>query len=810
MFKILKKANSHSKNVSQNTNQVAESNRIALVKQNENNIIDKLNRRILETENQTNSLTSIIEAIAKKVEQQIGLTGNVVGEISNYSAMVEEIQASSTASSDTAMNILKVINNGNEAVNSTIEAMKDIDVSVASVMKEIDELKNMSSKIVSIISIIRDLANQTNLLSLNASIEAARAGEAGRGFAVVATEVKDLANRSLKSADDISLIINNINDRIKETVNAMNKSNSKVNEGTLIAQKTNDSFVEIEEAIKEMINVTREINTSIISQTHSLERIVASSDNMFIASENAMSMVENALMNTQFTKAALTELLKVANLLKSTTRVNNDLKQNDYIDTKLKFSIAGAISTLDPATTVDMETMRLLSNIHAGLVAASETGEVLPSIAKSWNIEDDNLTWIFNLRNDCFFHNGKKVKANDVKYSMERMLSPKLKSPNAWFISYIDGAEEFMAGKSREVSGIKILGDYKISIKLSFPFNGFLFNISTSCCAVMDSEELKKDNFVGCGAYIIESFEKDLIKLKAHKNFISGTPYCNSVEIVCGGQNNLKRFLEGEYDYYIVQKKDEVEELKQNSFNNMKTYSMLGTNYVGFKLKNNSSVYTKKAVRQAISHAINKKRIVDEITGGLATTAKCVIPESLIGSDHIMAYDYNVNKAKEILRKENIHFTQPLNVVTTGKVNPVFKFIEEDLKNIGITCKYHTIESDKFRSLESHKYDMFFYGWYADTLDPSAFIEPLFAPDSTNNITGYNNSEVMDILNTAKATVNPIKRMELYKKIQSMIHEDIAMIPLYHPNCGICSKDNVTNIKISPLAMIKYDNILKE
>lgn len=105
---------------------------------------------------------------------------------------------------------------------------------------------------------------------------------------------------------------------------------------------------------------------------------------------------------------------------------------------------------------------------------------------------------------------------------------------------------------------------------------------------------------------------------------------------------------------------------------------------------------------------------------------------------------------------------------------------------------------------------MFFYGWYADTLDPSAFIEPLFGPNSTNNLSGYNNSDVIKILNKAKATINPIRRMELYKQIQSIIHEDIPMNPLYHPSVGVCTNGNVSNIRISPLAMMKYDNILKE
>ena len=70
----------------------------------------------------------------------------------------------------------------------------------------------------------------------------------------------------------------------------------------------------------------------------------------------------------------------------------------------------------------------------------SDTGDVLPSIAKNWYVEDDNLTWIFNLRKDATFHNGKKITAYDVKYSLERLLSPELDSPNTWFIDYIEGA----------------------------------------------------------------------------------------------------------------------------------------------------------------------------------------------------------------------------------------------------------------------------------------------------------------------------------------------------------------------------------
>ncbi len=808
------------KNKEENTTQLVtyEENNIAasklsFIKQNEENLLKRLDTRIENSCSQVDNLVNIIEAISKRVEEQTKAISEVVSEISNYSAMAEELNASSSMSYQTAQETLHVVEEGSDAVHNTIEAMKEINESTSSVMGEINELKISTAQIDNILSFIKEIASQTNLLALNATIEAARAGDAGRGFAVVANEVKELANKSARSANEISEIITNINTNVNKTINAIEKSNEKIIEGSNIAEQTNSSFMKIEEAIKAMIETINEINKAISVQTTSLESIVLSTDDMSKISDKAMSMVENALMNTQSTKAALEALGRVSDLLNSITmELLSETVQTAKEKIVLRCNI-GEIATMDPAVGNAVETIRFLNNIHASLLSISDSGDVLPLLAKNWYVEDDNLTWIFNLRNDATFHNGKRVRAKDVKYSLERMLSPQLKSPNTWFIDYIEGAKEFISGKAREVRGIQIINDNRLSIKLTIPFNGFLLSISQYCCAVMDSEELEKGNLVGCGPYRLVESKDNLYRLEAFENFVGGRPYCDVLEMRSEDNDAINNFIDGKYDFYIVQNKKALEAIKNTPYyKSFKTTELLSIFYLGFKAKNTDSPYTQKKVRQAINHAINKKRIINEMLGGLASEAKCVIPKGLIPTDHIKGYDYNPEKAKEILRREKVNLSKPLNILCGENINPTLKFIEEDLKAIGITCKYSQVSNKEFsQSVKLQKgYDVFIYGWVADAMEPSSFIEPLFAPDSSSNYCGYENQEMMKLLEMAKYTVNPIRRLELYKEIQSMISEDAPCVPLYHSHNGICSREGIICNGLSSLGMLKYDNIIKE
>jgi len=787
--------------------------RLAVVRQNEENLLNKLNVRIGYLNDQTESLINIIGVISNRVDEQMKYIYNVVEEISNYSAMAQELNASSDSCYRTAEETLEVVGEGSKTVYNTIGHMGEIKESITSVVEEINELKNSTSQISAILGIIRNIAKQTNLLALNATIEAARAGDAGRGFAVVAEEVRKLAERSAESVNDISNIIENINRSVSRTIEAIERSNEKIVAGSNIAEQSRSSFAKVQNAMENMIITTKEITNAIFQQTSSLESIVSLTDEMSHSSDKAMSMVESALMNAQFTKVALNELNEFIVLLNDITRELlgqtgvHDESERELLS--IRIGLLYPLTTLDPAINNSAEDVRFLSNLHTGLLSYSDTGEVLPSIAKSWHVEDDNLTWVFNLRNDAKFHNGKKITAYHVKQSLERILSPKLKSPNTWFIDYIEGAKEFMEGRAREVSGIRVLNDYRLSIKLSAPFNGFLLHLANPCCAVLDPEEFEKGNIVGCGPYMIESFEDNTYRLIANKDYIGGRPYCDVVEVVNGDENVSDNFINKKYDFHIIQRKKELDAIRGTDYyKRFKVYNVIGTNYIGFNM-NSKSQYMKKRVRQAIAHAINKKRIVEEFYGELAVTAKCIVPPELIASDHLMEFEYSLDKARSILIKERVDLTKPINVLVRGKKPaPMFDIIEEDFKAIGIEINY--VYESNINNISGNTYDIFDYGWFADVKEPSSFIKPLFLPDSESNLCNYNNEEVVRLLRIASQTTNPMKRMELYEEIQRIIHEDLVVIPILHPRIGICTQDGIMNVNVSPLGLVKYDNVINE
>lgn len=788
--------------------------KLSLIKQNEENLLNKLDIRAGYLNDQTESLIGIIEVISNRVEEQIKYIYEVVDEMGTYSAMAEELNASSDSSHKTAEDTLDVVKEGSKAVYRTIESMEDIKGSISLVMEEINGLKSSTTEIEGILGIINNIAKQTNLLALNAAIEAARAGEAGRGFAVVAEEVRKLAERSAQSVNDISGIIGKINTNVINTIEAIEKSNEKIMEGSSIAEDANVSFKNIEKAIEDMITTMGEITNAISQQTASLESLMVLTDDMNLSSDKAMSMVESALMNAQSTKVALNELNEYVNLLNRMTKeLIGETDQTEKEPITIRVPVASQMSTLDPAMTNITENIKFLTNIHTGLLSTSDTGEVLPAIAKSWYVEDDNLTWVFNLRNDAKFHNGKNINAHHVKYCLERLLSPALNSPNTWFIDYIEGAKEFMKGETHDVSGIKVLNDYRLSIKLSSPFNGFLLQMANVCCAVMDPTELQKGKFVGCGPYMIESFEDNVYKLVAHKNYLGGTPYCDVVEVVNVDNEAVENFMDKKYDFLVIDKKEQLEAIKGTEYyNRLNTQEILSTFYVGFKVKNTNSQYTRKRVREAISYAINKKRLIAELYGELASEAKCMIPSELVPSEHIMGFDYNPERAKSILREEGVDLSKPIKILRReSSVYPLIKYVEEDLKAIGIKTSYVKVPDREYDKANlSVDYDIFAYGWFADVKEPSSFIKPLFLPESSSNLSGYDNEEFVSLLELATQTTNPNKRMELYKEIQTKIYEDAVYIPLYHPKNGICTQDGIINANISPLCMLKYDNIIKE
>ncbi|PAB59275.1 ABC transporter substrate-binding protein [Anaeromicrobium sediminis] len=824
MFKWKKdKKKLESKAIEQTTaNEVACSGKkmdeIGLLKNNQRSIVNRINEKIEDTAFAGENLIGIIHDISNNVEVQMESIENVVSEISNYTALAEEVFSSTENSKVIAEETMGIAKEGNMAVDNSIKAMSEIEISVQNAKEVVNDLSLKSAHINDMLAIIKDIANHTNLLSLNASIEAARAGEAGRGFAVVAQEVKKLAQRSSESAEQISNTINEINESIDETIDVMNKSMNKVLEGNEIANNMKGVFNNIIGAVGTTTSVAEEINIAVSKQTESLESIISSTEEMNKTSESVMAMVESASLNTQYTKTSLNILSDVSKDLQSiSTKLLDNIEETEKNESVLKTYLSSKPLTYDPQLAFDAQSAQILYNVHGGLLLISSTGEITSGIAKSWYVEEDNLTWVFNLRKGAKFHNGREITSKDIKYSYERLLSPSLKSANGWFLEQVEGAVEYCGGKAKEVIGIKIIDTYRISIKLTKPYSGFLLNLGQYVCSILCKEDVEKGKLTGCGPYIIESKEEGKCILTAFKDYFGGIPYVDKIIVNYDGENSVNSFTNKECDFITIDNKHQIEELSNDKISDIQYKSIMATYYAGFNLRSNSIFVKDSEIKEAFNLAVNKKKIIDEVLGGLGEEAKGPMPPNMIDNGYLAGLGYNPRLSREILNKKGASIKNAkLKVLVRDEssetiFNKIAQFIIDDLKEVGIECIVEKVSPDKYLNPEIiSRCDLFLSRWISDTGDMDNFLQPMFNPSNFTDFTGYNNPEVTEMMNKAKEIINPKKRIQMYKDIQKIIVRDTPWIFLYHPQYGYISREGVIGVRISPLGIVRYEDIIIE
>jgi ABC-type oligopeptide transport system substrate-binding subunit len=147
-------------------------------------------------------------------------------------------------------------------------------------------------------------------------------------------------------------------------------------------------------------------------------------------------------------------------------------------------------ANLDPAQTNTVRAISVKMNPFDSLLRLDpRTLDLEPGAAESWAISEDRRTVTFRLRRGIRFHHGREMTADDVKYSIERILAPETASPFLRSFDRIVGAQEFTAGQAREVSGIRVLDRYRVAVTISVVDCTFPLAFSTLFIVPRDEAE---------------------------------------------------------------------------------------------------------------------------------------------------------------------------------------------------------------------------------------------------------------------------------------------------------------------------------
>ena len=197
------------------------------------------------------------EAIASQGEH----TSQIAASITHLAAQVREVSAQATQVAGSAKQANTVAVGGSKVVGETIQSLETISHDVQGIAESITSLQDEIDKISSVMQVIRDISEQTNLLALNAAIEAARAGEAGRGFAVVADEVRNLSQRTSKSTEETTKIINSLQAKSQQVAKIVQEKQQDANAAAGSAKAAEKALEGIVGAVQEIVSMSDVIAT---------------------------------------------------------------------------------------------------------------------------------------------------------------------------------------------------------------------------------------------------------------------------------------------------------------------------------------------------------------------------------------------------------------------------------------------------------------------------------------------------------------------------------------------------------------------
>jgi len=451
-------------------------------------------------------------------------------------------------------------------------------------------------------------------------------------------------------------------------------------------------------------------------------------------------------------------------------------------------------TTLDPALIVDVTGGSISAKLFNGLVKMGSDLSIAPDIASKYEISKNGLIYRFELKNGVRFSNGIEVKAGDFKYSFERILNPSTRSPNTWVFDRIKGAKEFVNGKAKEVSGIKVINNYVLEITLARPFSPFLNLLTMTAAYVVPEEEVKKwgvdfsSHPVGTGPFILTHWLPNReLQLDARKDYFDNKPKIKGIiyKIIPEDLTTITEFEIGNLDVIGIPasafsryKKDKKWEKYIATIEDINTY------YLG--LNCSKKPFDNKILRKAMNYAIDREKILRTLFEGRGRLASGPVPNMLRKWKAPAPYEYNPSKAKELLKAAGYPDGLEVNFYITAdnEVVDIAEVIQSYLKDVGIKANIKQLEWSAYKeAINKGETDMFWLGWFADYPDPENFLFPLFHSANlgpAGNRARYKNPKVDSLIEAGQHAYTMKERDIYYEKAENMIVDDAAWVFFWH------------------------------
>ena len=474
--------------------------------------------------------------------------------------------------------------------------------------------------------------------------------------------------------------------------------------------------------------------------------------------------------------------------------------EDEYTVFKIAFPVD--VDTFDHVGNTTISVANIVEYMLEGLVEGEPDGEIVPHLAKDWEISADGLKYTFYLRDDVTFSDGTPFNAEAVAWNIDRIKDEDVTAADRYPYD--------------QITKYEIVDDYTISWYLDTPISSFLENMLQVNFAMMSpafapkGSELypgvgTKAGTVGTGPYVFKEFVSgDHVTLVKNENYWGEKPYYDEVIFYIAPDPATREtmLLSGQVDMAVLPPIADVPALRANPDITVTTVPSNRYLYVAFNQDN--EILQDVRVRQALNYAVDKEAIIKNVMFDAATIMDSPMPYMFFGYCKTGPYEYNPEKAKELLAEAGVaEGTEFVFYAPTSRYVQDFQVAEAVsgyFADVGIKAVPQTFEwSSYINSVlntpdnRDSRPDMFMLG-FGGTAYHGSHTMYLYKTGGFFNGHNYSNSEVDTLADLAIAEPDRDKSAEQYCQINNILWEDAPMLYLHTQHYTIAHSSKVTGI----------------
>ncbi len=524
---------------------------------------------------------------------------------------------------------------------------------------------------------------------------------------------------------------------------------------------------------------------------------------------------------------------------------NSDDQQGNDDRTVFKYNDMSGVNSLDPAAARDFENILAVNQLFNGLVEMNDSLRIKPSIAKSWKISEDGMTYIFHLNSVVTFHDneyfqggiGRKVTAADFVYSFSRLLDPRISSATT-LLTHVN---------TKKSGGFEAINDSTFAIYLDRPFTPFLGILTMKYFSVIPKEIVEhfgadfRRNPVGTGPFKFKMWNEGsklvFVKNENYFEFENGNrlPYLDAVSFsfIKDKETSFLEFLQGNVDMVsgidaintdeVLTVEGELKE-KYKSRYQMQTQPYLKTDYLGFLIDENMPIVKKsplkiKEIRQAINYGFDRKKMVKYLRKNLGTPATAgFIPPGLpsFDSKKVNGYDYNPDKVKELLFMAGFPDGKGLpeiSLATTEQYLELAEYIQSQLAEFGIKIKIDVQKSSVLSdAIANSKLAFFRKSWVCDYPDEENFLSLFYSKNWSPkgfNYTHFSNPQFDILYEKSQSELNDSIRYGYYQQMDQLLIDNAPVVPMYYDQVVRLVQNNISGLTSNAMNLLSLKRVKK-